>query len=190
MDNKTQAALEFLMTYGWAILVVLVAVGALSYFGVFNVDAFLPQKCALAPGIACLDFKANTDSVTLVIKNSIGNDIVVESIALPDYNCETTFFAPLKNGEHGTFNVDCTVTDSKLNSEINLIYEGLDTLRHNASGRITTKVEQSAISQQSGQSDQQVCQNAQDNGLCSGLDLLYGEGYQAACCSEHSLCCQ
>ena len=33
-------AMEFLMTYGWAILVVLVAVGALAYFGVFNLDKF------------------------------------------------------------------------------------------------------------------------------------------------------
>ena len=34
-----------------------------------------------------------------------------------------------------------------------------------------------------------VCQNAQNNGLCAGLDIAYGTGYQAACCSEHSLCC-
>lgn len=36
--KKCQAAMEFLMTYGWAILVVLVAVGALFYFGVFDKD--------------------------------------------------------------------------------------------------------------------------------------------------------
>ena len=30
--RKSQAAMEFLMTYGWAILVVLVAIGALAYF--------------------------------------------------------------------------------------------------------------------------------------------------------------
>ena len=33
-NNRAQAALEFLMTYGWAILVVLVSIGALAYFGV------------------------------------------------------------------------------------------------------------------------------------------------------------
>src|SRR3990167_2612824 len=32
---KGQVAMEFLMTYWWAIMVVLVAVGALAYFGVF-----------------------------------------------------------------------------------------------------------------------------------------------------------
>ena len=34
-----------------------------------------------------------------------------------------------------------------------------------------------------------TCQNAQNNGLCAGLDIAYGSGYQAACCSEHGLCC-
>ncbi len=34
-----------------------------------------------------------------------------------------------------------------------------------------------------------ICQNAQSGGLCDGLDVAYGEGYKAACCSEHSLCC-
>lgn len=38
-------------------------------------------------------------------------------------------------------------------------------------------------------SDLNVCQNAQNNGLCAGLDIAYGAGYQSACCSEHSLCC-
>src|SRR3989339_453464 len=57
ITRKSQAALEFLMTYGWAILVVLVAIGALAYFGVLSPDKFLPAKCQLPAGIACTDFK-------------------------------------------------------------------------------------------------------------------------------------
>ena len=38
-------------------------------------------------------------------------------------------------------------------------------------------------------SNSNTCQNAQNNGLCAGLDIAYGSGYQAACCSEHGLCC-
>ena len=41
----------------------------------------------------------------------------------------------------------------------------------------------------SGFADFNVCQNAQTNGLCAGLDISYGLGYQASCCSEYSLCC-
>lgn len=37
--------------------------------------------------------------------------------------------------------------------------------------------------------DSSICQNAQNLGLCSGLDIIYGSGYRALCCSEHILCC-
>jgi len=36
MNRKGQAAMEFLMTYGWAILIVVIAIAALAAFGVFN----------------------------------------------------------------------------------------------------------------------------------------------------------
>lgn len=36
MHKKGQAAMEFLMTYGWAILAAIIAIGVLAYFGVFN----------------------------------------------------------------------------------------------------------------------------------------------------------
>lgn len=39
------------------------------------------------------------------------------------------------------------------------------------------------------ETDQTICQNAQNNNLCGGLDLTYGEGYRTLCCSEHNLCC-
>ena len=54
MNKRAQAALEFLMTYGWAILVVLAAIGALAYFGVLNPSNFLPSKCVASPGIGCV----------------------------------------------------------------------------------------------------------------------------------------
>ena len=49
--------MEFLMTYGWALVVVLVAIGALAFFGVLNPSKFLPETCVLGPGFACASFK-------------------------------------------------------------------------------------------------------------------------------------
>ena len=34
-----------------------------------------------------------------------------------------------------------------------------------------------------------ICQNAQDDELCDGLNVAYGDGYKTLCCSEHRLCC-
>ena len=35
---------EFMIVYGWAILVVLVAIGALAYFGVLSTDKFIDEN--------------------------------------------------------------------------------------------------------------------------------------------------
>lgn len=43
-ENKGQAAMEFLLTYGWVLLFLLAAIGALAYFGVLNPSRFLPPK--------------------------------------------------------------------------------------------------------------------------------------------------
>lgn len=36
--------------------------------------------------------------------------------------------------------------------------------------------------------DQVVCQDAEDNDLCDGLDILYGVGYRASCQIQYGLC--
>ena len=64
MDKRAQAAMEFLMTYGWAILVVLVAIGALAYFGVLSPEKFLPSSCSLPSGLGCIDHKATATGLT------------------------------------------------------------------------------------------------------------------------------
>lgn len=38
-------------------------------------------------------------------------------------------------------------------------------------------------------SSQKYCQNAQDGGLCDGLDIVFGPGYKSECCKEYGLCC-
>lgn len=51
--KKGQAALEFLTTYGWAFLVILIMIGALAYFGVLDPERFIPQRCQIAAPFAC-----------------------------------------------------------------------------------------------------------------------------------------
>lgn len=81
-NRKGQAAMEFLMTYGWAILVVLIAIGALAYFGVLNPSRFLPESCTVGPGISCEAYKVTGESVAgndgtidLVLRNGLGESI-------------------------------------------------------------------------------------------------------------------
>ena len=65
MNKKAQAALEFLVTYSWALLAILITVGALYYFGVFDFGRYLPQKCNFPVQFKCLDFVIKEDEVKL-----------------------------------------------------------------------------------------------------------------------------
>lgn len=75
VNKRAQAALEFLMTYGWAILVVLAAIGALAYFGVLSPSNFVPERCVTSnPATSCAGGKGfvNGSMIAFTIHVSAG----------------------------------------------------------------------------------------------------------------------
>ena len=140
--RKSQAALEFIMTYGWAILVVLVAIGALAYFGVLSPDRFLPSRCTLQSGIACLDHKATATTLTIYVKNSLGYDLTVDAVKAQQCTALGSQ-GTLSNGGAATYNfLNCINSGSKYNGNVNISYTNIDTgVTHVNQGQITTRIE-------------------------------------------------
>ncbi|MAF36381.1 hypothetical protein CL622_04655 [archaeon] len=54
-EKKGQVAMEFLMTYGWAMIIIVVAVAALWYLGVFTPE--IPNTCSIGAPYSCSDVK-------------------------------------------------------------------------------------------------------------------------------------
>ena len=189
LDTKSQAAMEFLMTYGWAILAVLASIAVLAYFGVLSPDYLLPQRCSLQGGIVCLDYKIESYRALLVLQNAMGETITINKVTVSGNNqeCLDNQSITLYNNEKKMFTIlQCNngAGGKKFQGMVNISYTLEDKLTHAMSGNLKAKIEGgSSISSQS------TCQNAQNNGLCSGLDIVFGAGYQAACCAEYSLCC-
>ena len=187
---KAQAALEFLMTYGWAILVVLAAIASLAYFGVLSPDMFLPQRCSLPVGIACLDYEAGSSRVNLVLRNNFGETITINRIDVAKKggsSCSNTYPIDLKNNEKLLFviiNCNNGNIGEKFDGDINITYTKESGLSHLTRGNMRARIMMYNLI-----SSPSECQNAQDQGLCGGLDTFFGEGYRAACCGEHGLCC-
>lgn len=81
-DKKGQAAMEFLMTYGWAILAAIIAIGVLAYFGVFN-----PGRLAGSQGLITAPFNIDsfnivdttTDAINLEITQNSGSSIFLHA---------------------------------------------------------------------------------------------------------------
>ncbi len=51
--QKAQSAMEYLMTYGWAILIIAVVLGALFSLGVFSGSNLLGSACVASSGYLC-----------------------------------------------------------------------------------------------------------------------------------------
>ncbi|MBI2575400.1 hypothetical protein HYV82_05955 [Candidatus Woesearchaeota archaeon] len=167
MAKKAQAAMEFLMTYGWAILVVLVVIGALAYFGVLSPDTLLPEKCTLPILLNCKDHKVTdtsvTDTIMLSILNGAGRDMRIYGINLTSDAisstggiCSTgTISVDLANGDTAAFTADkdspptaakCVLADtgrSKNRYKIQVTYSWLDSTSttHTLDGELLAKSE-------------------------------------------------
>ena len=144
--KRGQAAMEFLMTYGWAILVVLVAIGALAYFGVLNPSRFLPSSCTLIPGLSCDESKATAAGATLIVRNGMGRDVTMTSITLSGTGIATCTAqsGSITDGGTATFLVPCTTfpASGRVKADITMDYTVLgSTLNHTATGSLVTRIE-------------------------------------------------
>lgn len=81
--RKGQAALDFLMTYGWAIALVVIIAAVLFSLGVFDVSNFLGSKAAGFSGVAVQGWNLASDgTLTLKLSNQVGQKISVNSAAV------------------------------------------------------------------------------------------------------------
>lgn len=80
MNKKGQAAMEFLMTYGWAILVVLAAIAALAYFGVLSPSKILPERTTFSAPLPNVDNAVvdATGYAEVAFRNNVGVTITID----------------------------------------------------------------------------------------------------------------
>ena len=79
--KRGQAAVEFLTTYGWAIMAMLVLLGALTYFDIFDSERFLTEGCDTGAQIQCLESQLETDgNLSLNLRNTYPVDVNITRI--------------------------------------------------------------------------------------------------------------
>ena len=149
MEKKGQAAMEFLMTYGWAILVVLVAIGALAYFGVLSPSKFLPVSCTIEPGIGCSgDFKVTASSVQLMLTNGKGESMT--GVTVGATGCATSGSMTWADGtvlsagnSTGVTLTGCSngAVGDRVKKTITIAYTSAGGIAHTVTGDLTGKVE-------------------------------------------------
>jgi len=89
--RRLQSAMEYLMTYGWAILIIAVVLGALYQLGVFgSSQSVTAQSCIVSPGYICSNPVMNTSGYLGVTFGQIGTT----TITLTGMGCTTNSTTP------------------------------------------------------------------------------------------------
>jgi hypothetical protein len=106
--------MEYLMTYGWAILVIAVVLGALFQLGVFSSATFGPQGCIGQPDFSCTSATMNALGYLTVDVGSAVN-ITVTGVSCTSTNvAPSSFLTPattpvMTQGQTATVSFSCSL---------------------------------------------------------------------------------
>lgn len=156
-NKRAQAAMEFIMTYGWAILAVTVVIGALVYFGIFSPARFLPETCSFPSELTCVGkalttAHATAGSIEFVVSNNVGNDIKIDPADISATGDCTSASATVDGGavevtvgnaKRATIKITCgAVTAGRMKSTVTVKYTNtLNSLKFPATGEVQSNAQ-------------------------------------------------
>jgi len=82
MKRKGQAAMEFLMTYGWAILAAIIVIGVLAIY--FRPSTLVTESAIVAAPFYAVASTVEFNAIQLEIQNNGGETLDVISVAVTD----------------------------------------------------------------------------------------------------------
>lgn len=157
LRQSGQAAMEFLLNYGWAVLVVFIIIGALSYFGVLSPASLLPEKCTMPTSLSCVDHTVGDDGVEVKLQNGAGRSMIIREVQFSSDalsgSCTTgPIIGLLGNGESKSFAAldpaSCSAVKDKGKNKysVRVTYSWSDspTITHTMDGELLGKVEKEA----------------------------------------------
>ncbi|MCL6089014.1 MAG: hypothetical protein M1530_02515 [Candidatus Marsarchaeota archaeon] len=100
MMKKAQAGLDFLMTYSWALLLIVLIIGVLFAMGIFDVGSFLGSRSAGFGQVRPVAWRIDTDgNLTLKLQNNAGTGVNVTNITatlgLVNVSSNASFLLPV-----------------------------------------------------------------------------------------------
>lgn len=115
LNKKSQAAMEFLMTYGWAIMIVLIGIGALFFLGVFNPST--PSTCNIASPFICQDVVitdlGSFNGIFFRIASTNIDSATIQSITVNGISCSDALIKVGYKSDYTDLVVGRDITQSK-----------------------------------------------------------------------------
>ncbi len=151
---RSQSAVEYLVTYSWAILILAVAVGVLFYLGVFNPTSLTNTQCIFPAGISCRETSLAPNGIlTINFEQATESPVNVTAIGCAtSLNSTAQLLVPqvyLPIGGAENINVQCYLNNAPFTGKIGSTYQGyiivnytdtINNFNHQVVGTIITKV--------------------------------------------------
>ncbi len=144
MRKKEESTTDFLITYGWAILVIILGIGSLFYSGEPS------ERCRISgsSGLSCTEFtiSPSASSISLNIKNSLAENLTIKrnSSAIGPCAADSDVAIQAKNESSITFSCAADAVNmtsgNKIKESISLVFEGADKISKTAAGSLIAKV--------------------------------------------------
>ncbi|MGC8479468.1 MAG: hypothetical protein ACP5M9_02260 [Candidatus Micrarchaeia archaeon] len=95
-ETHGQSAMEYLMTYGWSILIIAIALVSLFELGYFNTSNISRSACLSQVGFLCTNPILNsTGNLTLTVGNNQGGNLVVTGLGCSNSSAAPTVYSPI-----------------------------------------------------------------------------------------------
>ncbi len=108
---KLQSAMEYMVTYGWAIIIIAVALAALVALGVFNPATFTGQECIMAAGFSCINyFLASNGVLTLNLEQATPTTVTITAVGCNLNLTTANMYVVPNNGVNVTIGGNYTFT--------------------------------------------------------------------------------
>ncbi len=157
MRAKLQSAMEYLMTYGWAILILAVALSVIFTLGFLNPSAFASQQCLLPAGFSCTVVGMSTNGlITLNIYQNMPSQVNITAIGCNSnstLNNAQSYLGSnqivMQTGSNLTLTVQCYSGSFPLHTQIGTAFTGYilvnytrptTSFPHTSSGKVLAKV--------------------------------------------------
>lgn len=144
MQKRGQAAMEFLMTYGWAILAAIIAIGVLAYFGVFSPGKYTPDATVVNPPFYAAGATIAAGQIQVELRNNGGEDVNVTTVTLT--GCADTpvsFNTVVAPSASSVFSLTCspTLAGDTFSGDITIKYlKGTSQLELTSTGTVAGKI--------------------------------------------------
>lgn len=131
--QKAQSAMEYLITYSWAIIIIGITLGALYALGLFNPNSFIQSQCIFPADFGCLsgfldsngvislNIQQNTPAainITVVACNAAGNPTNMTYVSPSN----TPIYLPI--GSNITVSADCYSNGTIYTSQPGQVFKG------------------------------------------------------------------